>query len=514
MKESETNKSGNLVYHNPVIKGFHPDPSVCRAGEDYYLVVSSFEYFPGIPIYHSRDLVNWKQIGNCVTNAEQFPLDKVKDSGGIWAPTIRYYEGRFYVTATLEGFGNFIISSDHPAGKWSDPVWVPVGGIDPSLFFENGRAYYCTNDRLNPDEEEITLEEIDVCTGELLGGQKTLWNGTGGGFMEAPHIYHVGEWYYLMAAEGGTFFTHMITLARSKDIWGPYESCPYNPILTNRHDTRKEVMCTGHGDLLQDYNGNWWIFHLGIRLSRRTMTHLGRETFLTPVEWRDGWFLAGNDRKASLVCEGPLWAAQERQAADCWQADFANPQWEPEFRFLRTPNRDSYQRENEKLYLYPSKISLEDEKNASFAGVCQPDFDCEVETEFAFAPKKEGDEAGLAVLLTSEFQYRFGKKKAADGNVIFVEKVAEDMRQTACEIPVGEGGVKLLIRADKEKYTFFYAVGEEELQEVCSASTRFLACEVSGRCFTGTMTGLYASCKEETDAVMEIENFRTEVTKI
>lgn len=503
--------SNQMTYHNPVIKGFHPDPSACRVGEDYYLAVSSFEYFPGIPIYHSRDLVNWKQIGNCVTNAEKFPLDKVKDSGGIWAPTIRFFEGRFYVTATLEGYGNFIISADNPAGEWSDPVWIPVGGIDPSLFFEDGKAYYCTNDRIHPDREEITLEEIDIRTGELLSEQKTLWNGTGGGFMEAPHIYHIGDWYYLMTAEGGTFFTHMITLARSKSIWGPYESCPYNPILTNRHDTSKEVMCAGHGDLLQDHNGNWWIFHLGIRLARRTMSHLGRETFLTPVVWKDGWFLAENDRKARLENEGPLWASQEeKQAADCWQADFSKSEWEPEFRFLRTPHMASYQRQNGKLYMYPSTVSLEDEKNAVFAGVCQPDYDCEMETVFTFETKETGDEAGLALLLSSQFQYRFGKKKTAEGNVIFVEKVAEDMRQTACEIPIEEGKVRLLIRADKEKYTFFYGTADGRMQEACSASTRFLSCEIAGKCFTGTLVGLYTSCTEKTAAVMEVEAFRAE----
>ena len=146
-----------MEYHNPVLKGFHPDPSICRSGSDYYLVTSSFEYFPGIPVYHSSDLVNWTQIGNCVQDADAFPMADVKDSGGIWAPTIRCENGMFYVTATLSGYGNFIVSSPDPAGPWSKPVWVPVGGIDPSLYFEDGKAYYCTNASLHPGREEITL---------------------------------------------------------------------------------------------------------------------------------------------------------------------------------------------------------------------------------------------------------------------------------------------------------------------------------------------------------------------
>ena len=153
-----------MKFQNPIIKGFHPDPSICRVGEDYYLVHSSFEYFPGIPIFHSRDLVNWEQIGNCISRAEQMNLRYVGNSGGIWAPTIRYDRGIFYVTATLEQYCNFIVSTSDPRSEWSDPVWVPVGGIDPSLYFENGRAYYCTNQSIHPGKEEITLEEIDIHT--------------------------------------------------------------------------------------------------------------------------------------------------------------------------------------------------------------------------------------------------------------------------------------------------------------------------------------------------------------
>ena len=218
-----------MKYQNPILKGFHPDPSICRVGEDYYLVNSSFEYFPGIPVYHSRDLVNWKQIGNCISRPEQLSLKHAGNSGGIWAPVIRYHEGVFYVTATVEKYGNFIISTQDPREGWSDPVWVPVGGIDPSLYFEGGKAYYCTNQSVHPGKEEITLEEIDVTTGKLKSPITPIWSGTGGGHLEGPHIYYKDSWYYLMAAEGGTFFNHMVTIARSKSIWGEYEGYENNP---------------------------------------------------------------------------------------------------------------------------------------------------------------------------------------------------------------------------------------------------------------------------------------------
>ena len=172
-----------MQYQNPILRGFHPDPSVCRVGDDFYLAVSSFEYFPGIPIYHSRDLVNWTHIGNSLQRAEEFPLLPVGDSGGVWAPTIRWHEGLFYVTAALEGYGNFIVTAADPAGEWSAPVWLPeVGGIDPSLYFEDGHAYYCTNDRLD-DRETLSMQEVDVATGRIIGRRHALWSGTGAHFL-------------------------------------------------------------------------------------------------------------------------------------------------------------------------------------------------------------------------------------------------------------------------------------------------------------------------------------------
>lgn len=497
---------------NPIIRGFHPDPSICRVGEDYYLVVSSFEYFPGLPIYHSQDLVNWRQIGNCVQRAEEFPLGAVGDSGGIWAPTIRYFEGEFYVTATLEKYGNFIISAKDPAGEWSSPVWVPVGGIDPSLYFEEGKAYYCTNQSLHPGQEEITLEEIDLETGALLGEQRTIWTGIGGGFLEAPHIYKVQDWYYLMVAEGGTNFNHMVTIARSRNILGPYEGCPDNPILTNVHDTSKRVQCAGHGDLFCDHNGNWWMVHLGIRLSRRTMSHLGRETFLTPIVWRDGWPLAENNRKAQLQVEGPLWQPQRREYT--WRADFSDTRWEPEWIFLRKPVEENYVRDGSVLKLYPTAVTLEDGKNPTFAAIRQPDFVCEAGVTFSFTPECDGEEAGIAIMLGAQFYYRFCKRKVGEDILLVLDKTAEDFRQTQVICSLKDDGnakLELVVRAEAEKYDFYYRQIGGELQYAASASTRFLACEVAGRSFTGTVMGLYTIAPEKTKSVMEVCDYFVEI---
>ena len=254
-----------MLYSNPIIHGYNPDPSICRVGDDFYLVTSTFEYFPGIPVYHSTDLVNWTQISNCIDRPEQLPFELAAVGRGIWAPTIRWHEGRFYVTAKFMEFGNFIVGAEDPSGPWSAPVKVDIGGIDPSLLFDNGTCYYCTNQRGADNRESISLVEINAATGEMLSEVRQIWHGVSSDrpqYLEAPHVYHIGDWYYLIAAEGGTGFEHMITAARSRSVWGPYEDCPHNPLLTNRYVTDTGVACSGHGDLVDDGHGHWWCVHL------------------------------------------------------------------------------------------------------------------------------------------------------------------------------------------------------------------------------------------------------------
>lgn len=489
-----------MHYENPVLRGFHPDPSVCRVGDDYYLAVSSFEYFPGIPIYHSRDLVNWTQIGNALQRAEAFPLQPVGDSGGVWAPTIRHHEGRFYLTATLEGYGNFIVTAEDPAGSWSAPVWLKeVGGIDPSLFFEDGHAWYCTNDRLDPAQEAITLEEVDVQTGRIISQRYTLWSGMGAHFLEAPHIYHIGGWYYLLTAEGGTFYTHMCTLARSRCLTGPYEGCPRNPILTNACDPSWQVQCAGHGDLVEDTQGHWWLVHLGIRLSRRTMTHLGRETFLTPVVWENGWFRSSSG-KAQLQVDASIPAPQ--RPLQPFAADMTRTDWEPVWIFLRQSAGGHHRRVPGAMLLTPTTQTLRDPA-PTFAALRPLDFDCTVDTTFTFDPQHPGDEAGLALRLSSLFHATCTLDAS---RMLTLTLQAEDIRHTIATAQLPEGEVRLRIIADREKFVFAYRVGDE-YRTLGQVSTRFLAVEIAGKCFTGTVIGLYTTCTRETSAVLRVTSF-------
>ncbi|MEV7214372.1 family 43 glycosylhydrolase [Kitasatospora cineracea] len=275
------------TYDNPVIPGFHPDPSVCRVGDDYYLVCSSFEYVPGLPVFHSRDLVHWRQLGNVLDRPGQLPLPGSTASRGLYAPTIRHHGGRFWVICTnVTAGGNFLVSADRPEGPWSDPVRIDLPGIDPDLAWEEDGTCWAAS-----TAPGIHLTRIDPATGEILEGPLPTWSGTGLKWPEAPHLYRIGDWWYLLIAEGGTERGHAVSIARARSPRGPWEGAPANPVLSHS-GTDRPVQSTGHGDLVTAPDGSWWMVLLGTRPRGFSPGYhvLGRETFLTPVTWdEDGW---------------------------------------------------------------------------------------------------------------------------------------------------------------------------------------------------------------------------------
>ncbi|MEU8384095.1 glycoside hydrolase family 43 protein [Streptosporangium sp. NPDC048865] len=263
------------MYANPVIPGFHPDPSVCRVGADHYLVTSSFEWFPGVPIFHSRDLVHWRQLGHVLDRPSQLDLDGVRPSGGIYAPTIRHHQGVFYMITTLmDEPGNFLVTATDPAGPWSDPVWFPeTRGFDPSLFFDDDGRAWMTGTRPRDTERyagdsEIWLREFDPATLKLLGEEHVIWEAAqrGGVWCEGPHIYRAGAHYYLLTSEGGTAEDHAVMVARAERVTGPYHGNPRNPVLTHRHlGLRHPITSVGHPDLVRNAEGEWWSVLLATR---------------------------------------------------------------------------------------------------------------------------------------------------------------------------------------------------------------------------------------------------------
>ena len=282
---------------NPIQRGFYPDPSICRVGDNYYMVHSTFAYAPGIPVFQSCDLKNWILIGHVLERKEQLRLEGASVSKGIYAPTIRYHKGLFYVISTnVSGGGNFYVTAEDPKGPWSDPVFLTAAqGIDPSLFFEEDACYYIgQRTKEHPayyGDCEIWIQELDLKEKRLVNKPVVLFDGSMKRtiWAEGPHLYRIGQMYYLILAEGGTEFNHSVTVARSKNLYGPYESCPNNPILTHRHLGRTNpVQCIGHGDLVETTGGEWFMVMLGTR-PLNGCAELGRETFLADVIWEDGW---------------------------------------------------------------------------------------------------------------------------------------------------------------------------------------------------------------------------------
>jgi alpha-N-arabinofuranosidase len=480
-----------MKYKNPVIPGFHPDPSICRAGEDYYIVTSSFEYFPGVPVFHSRDLINWRQIGYCLTKKNQLVLEKVWSSGGIYAPTIRHHNGTFYVTTTnVLKKRNFCVYTDNPSGKWSGPVWIDQGGIDPSLFFDDdGKVYFTST-----GEDCIVQSEIDIKTGKRLTDIKPVWEGTGGCYPEAPHMYKINKMYYLMIAEGGTEYGHMETIARSENPWGPFEGCPHNPILTHR-STMRPIQATGHADLVETHNGTWWLIFLGIRPNGHPWCHhLGRETFLAPVKWtNDGWPVVGKNGKVDLEMEAdclPLHSGSAKEVRD----DFENPKLALCWNFLRNPRRKDWSLEERRgwLKLAGSEITLNDTDSPAFVGRRQEHFRCRVSTLVDFVPKRDGEEAGLTVLMNERHHYEIAVTRLKGKRcVIARRRIGSLMAAVACE-EIKKGLVGLKIEADRDKYYFSYTVNDRKFKRIAEGETRYLSTEVAGG-FTGVYIAMYAT---------------------
>ena len=282
------------MLRNPLLPGFYPDPSICRVEDDFYMVTSTFSYFPGVPVFHSRDLVHWEQIGHCLTRPSQLPLDWQYISGGVYAPTIRFHDGLFYmVTTNVSHGGNFYVTAENPAGPWSEAHCIKnAPGIDPTIFWDDdGQAYMMGTTDWAEHKPGVWVGRLDLET-DTVTERTFVWNGAlqNAWSPEAPHLYKKDGWYYLMIAEGGTEDYHAVTIARSRHPLGPYAGYEGNPILTHRHLGLNYPICNvGHGDLVQLKDGSWYIVALGSRIYGGYHKNLGRETFIAPVDWSQEW---------------------------------------------------------------------------------------------------------------------------------------------------------------------------------------------------------------------------------
>jgi xylan 1,4-beta-xylosidase len=514
---------------NPIMAGFYPDPAICRVGEDYYLILSSFAYYPGVPIFHSKDLVNWNQIGNILDRPEQLNLDRHGVSRGIFAPTLSYHDGVYYMVTTLiDRGGNFVVTATNPAGPWSNPVWLKdVHGIDPSLFFDDdGKAYIIYNG--NPPDNKplydghrtIRMQEFDyknltttspstiLVNGGVDLSKKPVW-------IEGPHIYKKDGYYYLMAAEGGTSVNHSEVILRSRKVNGDFMPYAGNPILTQRHlpnNRKNPVSATGHADLVQTQNGEWWAIFLATRpYDAQDHYNIGRETFLAPVTWKDGWPIINPDFEEVQYSyprpKLPAGAAPKLPLNGnfTYREEFKASKLPMYWLMLRTPRSEWYSlsKPSGSLTLDVRPETISGTGNPSFIARRQQHIYGSASSKMDFKPTSSNEFAGIVAFQGERHYYTLGKTIANGKEVVQLRKSEKAADAGSPETTVlAEALLKekdknkplyLKVAFKADKYAFYYSTKEGDwtlLQD--NVDGTFLSTRTAGG-FVGVTLGMYAT---------------------
>lgn len=502
------------ILKNPLLPGCYPDPSVCRKGDDYYLVTSTFEYFPGIPVFHSKDFVHWHQIGHVLTRKSQANLDGLNPSRGIFASTIRYHEqtDRFYVATTLVGNApyyenvSFYVWAEDPAGPWSEPVICQgAEGIDPTLFFDGNDTYYLGNMRPHPEnpaneQRSIWLQKMDLETG-VLTGEKHILLSDGALYNavapEGPHLYHIGDWYYLMIAEGGTDHNHCSTIFRSRHVFGPYEGNPRNPLITHRN-LRKSypINSTGHADLIQLGDGSWWALLLASRPDGGDYRNLGRETFAVPVIWEDEWpVFSPETGHVEFSYPGPnlpetIWEPEPL----CDQ--FNSPNLSPAWNYLRTPDEPLFSLTERPgcLRLYLNSSTLSQVSSPAFIGRRQQHMCFAVSTSLTFSPEKKGEAAGMALHYNTNFYYAFLVEQTDEKNrILHIVRRSFGKSEEMAQVSWTKNQISLRLVVRYQSLRWYYSTDHDTWTQLGPEVSGHILNKETGGGFTGTYVGLYAT---------------------
>ncbi len=512
-------------FYNPVLAGWYSDPAICTNGEgDYFLATSTFTFYPGVPLFHSRDLVNWKQVGHILDRPSQLRnIEKQHVSGGIFAPDIAYNPANktYYMITTNVGDGNFFVKTKDPFGSWSDPIMLPeVQGIDPSFFFdEDGKGYIINNDDAPdgkpeyPGHRTVRVVEFDTATDKCVGErrivinkgcrpeEKPIW-------CEAPHIYKVNGKYYLMTAEGGTSTWHSEVIYRGDTPFGPYEAYSGNPILTQRtlDPGRKDpVTCAGHADLVQTPEGDWWGVFLAVRPLRDNKENLGRETFILPVKWTDdGWpYFLEEKETVPLVLNRPGVERQEKVTFGnySFSEEFNDTTLGMEWMTLRGPATDYYSLSNNPGHLTIKCAEVKSGEKAQLPYVCRRinhhNFDAS--TRLTFIPEHDAQSAGILLLKDETHQYYLARSKKGDSHFIELRKVHDNGAETIASKPVDPtlAAVDLRVAGKGLHYGFSYSAdGGKTWENIADGIDAGFTSTAEAGGFTGTVVGLYASGAE------------------
>lgn len=512
-------KPGPGEYGNPILQGFYPDPSIVRAGDDYYLVNSTFAWFPGIPVFHSRDLVNWTQIGNAIDRPGQLNFDKMTMWQGVYAPDISFHDGTFYILNTCTGCGgNFVITAPDPAGPWSDPVWLPeVNGIDTSFFFDDdGTAWIVHN---GPPEGKpryeghtaIWLQQFDLKTMKTVGKPRVLVDSgvhpeKNPIWIEGPHIFEKDGFYYLIAAEGGTEEGHSEVVFRSEKLTGPYVAASDNPILTQRDlpkDRANPITSTGHASFVQTQRGDWWAVFLGVRpYDRSSNFNTGRETFMMPVQWDGGWpRITRPGEKVPWVAPRPKLAPGPKapvptNGSFTVRDEFTGPKLPPYWMMLRNPKGDWWRISGGALELNPKANAFADHGNPSLLARRQQHLDATATTKLQFVPNSETAEAGIIAMQNDEYWYFLAVGREKGKRVIRVRARAGgqdpvDGRMLA-SAALPAGATELRIDAHGGSYDFSWSADGRSWHKLMSGADGTILSTKKAGGFVGAVFGVYA----------------------
>nr|WP_299337590.1 glycoside hydrolase family 43 protein [Allomuricauda sp.] len=491
------------TFENPVLPGFYPDPSVVRVGEDYYMVNSSFEWFPGMPIHHSKDLVNWELIGYGLHRPDQVELPEgLLDSRGIYAVSIRYHDGLFYlITTCVKCNGNFYITAKNPAGPWSEPVWLGSRGIDPSLFWDDdGTCYYTGHANITgvndwPNKNGVWMQVLDFEQQKLIGERKQLTHGhaKNARWTEGPHLYKIDGKYMLLVAEGGTGFHHAVTVHHSDSIWGPYIPNHSNPVLTHRHlGNDFPIHSVGHADLVQTQNGEWWSLMLAKR-KKDGFSFLARETFLTPVRFEDQEGIMTpvfNPGIGHLQFEQtrpnlPWSPSPKKPKRDEFNTDSLTLEWN----FLRTPYSKWYALKNGKLSIELRPNVLDSLTNPSLVARRIQHHDFLASTKMDFKSKKKNVVAGLVIYRNSTNHLQLLK----EGDALILLKTKKGVKVEISRVPYPHKELVLQVEGHNTESTFRYGPTLNELKTLAEkVDLTVVSDEVAGG-FNGPYVGMYAT---------------------
>lgn len=511
----------NNQYLNPIMAGFYPDPSICRKGDTYYLVNSSFSFFPGVPISTSKDLVNWKQMGFVLDRQSQLPLGRQKVSGGIFAPAITYNKKNktFYMITTNVGMGNFFVKTKDPAKGWSEPIILPhVVGIDPSFCFDdNGKAYIVNNDEPVGGhdwvgERSIVCHEFSVKGDSTVGPSREILRGgthleNHPIWIEGPHMFKYNGFYYLMCAEGGTGSWHSEVILRSKNPFGPFESYSGNPILTQRQglDPNRPdlVSSAGHADIVQTPNGQWWAVFLGCRPYEDDFYNTGRDTYLLPVTWKNGWPVILESGKAIPTVNNKkgLQPTENYNTGNfSYEDNFGTDNLNIRWIFLRNPKNKFYSLGSDGLTIDPQPVNISQSESPSAIFCRQQHTTFTAETELTYMPSSSKDLAGLALLQNEQYNFVFGKTKKGNDVMITLQR-SEKTNVTVASVKLSaedaQKPLKLKVSGNGRYYDFFYAVGNGPWQTLALGTDAINLSTGRSGGFIGACIGLYATSANE-----------------